>query len=826
MRKTLTHINIIALFLFLSSSLIAQPGQRGSRNGQSGELFKIVGKVSDQSGENQLEYATVTLLKANDSSAVTGAVTDTQGAFELKAPAGDYILKVGFLGFQSQMIDGIALNKDNPVFELPNIRLESQETTLDEVEIRAEKSRMEFALDKKIFNVGADLANNGGNVSDLLDNIPSVTVDIEGEVSLRGNSGVRILINGKPSSFNNADGLKQLPANLIDKVEIITNPSARYEAEGSAGIINIVLKKEQRKGWNGTFDLSTGYPHRHNASVSLNHRREKINFFASAGARYRWTPRNSFEHREVYYPDSTAILDQEGLFYRGGLSGNLRFGMDFNIDEKTTLTGSVRYRKGLDKNTGQIDYLRYDRFENLGLVDIRKTLEGEDDNSFDYSLNFERKFANKDQKLTADIIYSSGGETESMDAETSFLNGEYEPLGLRSLQQRINNTELERELTLQANYEHPIGEDGKFEAGYRTGLRTIGNDYLVEEYNYELDSWGTLENLSNDFSYEEAIHALYSTFGNKISKFSYQIGLRGEYTQINTLLKNTNERNDRNYLNVFPSLFLNYEINPGNALQWNYSRRIRRPRFWDLNPFFTYANPLSIRSGNPDLDPEFAHSLELSHIKYWKKGSLSSSIYYRHTDGVISRINRLTSEGVNLMKPENLNTRDDVGAELSLNYNPFEWWDVTWSANFFRGVINAENAGFTGTTKFLSYTSRLNSRFSLANDLDIQIMVNYRGPEANPQGRRQAILFTDLGINKDILKKKATISLRITDIFNTTWYRNETFGEDFYIFSEGQWRSRRQASVSFSYRLNQNKRQGRKGGRGEGFEGGDDMDGM
>jgi ferric enterobactin receptor len=815
MIKYYIQLSAIISFLFFSSSVIAQQGTRGG-------VFKISGKVADQTGENPLEFATVTLLLAQDSSAISGAVTNAEGNFTLKAKAGEYILKTGFLGFESQLISGIVVNADNPLFEIPTIFLKPQETTLDEVEIQAEKSMMEFSLDKKIFNVGADLANNGGNASDLLDNIPSVAVDIEGEVSLRGNNGVRVLINGKPSGFNNADGLQQLPANLIEKVEIITNPSAKYEAEGSAGIINIVLKKERRKGWNGTFDISGGYPHRHNANISLNHRRERVNIFASAGLRYRWTPRVSYEHREIYREDSTEIIDQEGLFYRGGLSGNFRFGIDINLSEYSTLTGSVRYRKGLDRNQGQLDYLYFDRFEQLAFVDARRTLEGEDDNSLDYSLNYEKKFAQKGRKFTADIIYTSGAETESMDAEEEELNADYVPLGTRNLQQRINNSEVERELTLQANYEHPIGKDGKFEAGYRTGLRTIGNDYLVEEYDYEGGAWGTLANLSNDFSYDEGIHAVFTTYGNKMNKFSYQVGLRGEYTEIRTLLKNTNESNDRTYANLFPSLFLNYEINPGNALQWNYSRRIRRPRFWDLNPFFTYANPLSIRSGNPNLDPEFAHSFELSHIKYWKKGSLSSSIYYRHTEGVITRINRLSPEGISLRMPENLNTRDDIGSEFNLNYNPFKWWDINWTANLFYGRINAENAGFAGLTQFFAYTSRINSRFSLKNDLDIQLMVNYRGPQGTPQGSRKAILFTDLGINKDVLNKKATVSFRITDIFNTAWYRSETFGDDFYIFSEGQWRARRQMSLAFSYRLNQKKRQGR-GGRDRDFGGEDGM---
>ena len=670
---------------------------------------------------------------------------------------------------------------------------------------------------KKIFNVGQDLANTGGNAADVLDNIPSVTVDIEGEVSLRGKQGVRILINGKPSSFtsmNSADALQQLSANMIEKVEVITNPSSRYEAEGSAGIINIVLRKEKKQGWNGTFNLTGGIPHSHNAAVNINHRREKLNLFAGLGARYRWSPRTSFEHRETWDNDTLNILDQNSLHYRGGLSGNARLGADYSINKYNTLSASIQYRQGLDKNEGTIDYLSYNYLEELTALDVRDTREDEDEFSLDYNLGYEKRFARKGQKFTADIIYSSGDELESMNAIQQAFDANSIPVGSPDLRQRINNREKESELTLKADYVHPFGEEGKFEAGYRSSIRTIENKYKVEEFNYETDVWDILDNVSNDFQYDEEIHAAYAIFGNKVNKFSYQGGLRAEYTHVQTLLRTTRENNDKKYANLFPSLFLNYELNPGDALQLSYSRRLRRPRFWDLNPFFTFANPLSIRSGNPDLDPEFSHSFDLGHIKYWDKATLSSSIYYRHTDGEILRISTL-EDGVNRSMPMNAASRDDLGIEFSLNYSPAKWIDFTLSSNVYKGKINGENLGFDRQTDFFSFTSRLNTKMSFAKDFDVQLMMNYRGAEDSPQGRRQGMLFTDIGLNKDILNKKATIGFRMRDIFNTQKFKYEVYGDDFYIYREGQWRARRQMYFSFSYRLNQKKRPERNRGRGD-----------
>ncbi|MEZ4828649.1 MAG: outer membrane beta-barrel family protein [Bacteroidia bacterium] len=814
------------IFIFLSFILSYTSGVLAQqRAGTSRNLFTIEGEVLNQEGETPLEFASVALLRKADSTGVAGTVTDAGGKFLIEAATGVYILRINFLGFETQYVSDISLNDANPKVQLPPVRLSSKTTTLDAVEISAEKSKMEFALDKKIFNVGKDLSNNGGSASDLLDNIPSVTVDIEGQVSLRGSSGVRILINGKPSGFtsiNSADALKQLPANMIEKVEIITNPSARYEAEGSVGIINIVLKNERKQGLNGSFELGAGWPHQHNATVNLNYRKEKFSLFANTGVRYRWTPRFSNENRQIFNEDTTYYQDQIDNAYRGGLSGNIRFGGEYHPDKFTTITGSMLYRKSLDRNEGSIRYLNYDFQKMLTGILLRKNVEDENDLSMDYSFNYERSFEQKDRKLTADVIYSNGGETEDMDAVNESYNEYNELLGIPDILQRIRNSENQNELTVKVDYIHPIGKEGKFETGYRTGIRNIDNTYKVEEYNNELDQWYILENISNDFSYDEDIHALYAIYGDKRGKFNYQLGLRGEMTNISTVLYTTNERNDRSYKNLFPSVFLNYEINPGNALQVSYSRRLRRPNFWDLNPFFTYANPQSIRSGNPNLNPEFAHSLEAGHIKYWENASLSSSIYYRHTDGVFSHISTVTDEGVSISRPENLNTRDDIGLEFSLNVSPVKKWDITWSGNLFRGILNAENLGFVSQTNFFSYTSRLNSKISLPRNFDVQVMVNYRGPERTPQGKRFQTLYTDLGLSKDILKQKATVSFRMTDIFNTSWFRFESSGENFYIYREGQWRVRRQAFLSFSYRLNQQKKPQRQQRDAGGFGGDED----
>ena len=810
-------IRIVSAYFFLILFSFSIAWAQGRRTGGAQQEVAISGKVIDASSNQALEYATIALLKSIDSTLVTGSVSDAKGAFKLGAAPGKYLLKVQFMGYQTQFKENLVLKAEQAFVNLGTIALSPGAiTTLDEVEIRAEKSRMEFSLDKKVFNVGKDLATIGGSAADLLDNIPSLTVDIEGNVSLRGNSGVRLLINGKPSGLTGTDALQQLQSNMIDRIEIITNPSARYEAEGTAGIINIILKKDRRKGWNGSVDLTGGIPHSHNAALNLNHRREKLNFFGSLGARYRKSPRQSFEHREIRQNGVLSILDQNSNSTRGGISGNFRLGADYFFDQNNILTGSLVYRLSDDLNTGEIEFLSFDDLYTLNAVSLRNTEEEEDEESLDYNLSYERKFARKGQKFTMDLVFTTEEESESMDAIEQAFDANYFPLSAPDLQQRINNSENVTEWVLKSDYVHPVGKDGKFEAGYRGSIRDITNTYLVEELNTETQVWENLTNISNDFAYEEDIHAAYLIYGNKLGKFSYQGGIRAELTHIYTELKQTQERNDRNFTNLFPSVYLNYELEAGNALQVNYSRRVRRPRFWDLNPFFSFNNPLSIRSGNPNLNPEFTHSMEVGHVKYWEKASLSSSIYYRHTDDVITRISRVDENGVNTSMPENLATRKDLGAEFALTVEPVKWWDFTLSANVYSGSINGENLGFARQTDFFSYTSRLNSKINIKNVFDVQLMVNYRGAENTPQGQRKSILYTDLGLSKDVMSKKGTFTFRVRDIFNTAWYRYETSGEGanpgdtFFIFREGQWRSRRQVYVGFSYRINQEKRRKRQ----------------
>lgn len=814
--KTLLFTTVLTMLsLVLITPLPAQPAFRD---------VTLTGKVVDVDTRLPLEFAAVSLFEQADSSLANGIITDAAGLFSLEAAPGLYFLKIEFLGYQSRILPDIELSGEEKVVDLGVINIEPQATLLGEVVVEAEASQVQMALDKKIYNVSKDLNAMGGTAQDILDNVPSVQVDVEGNVSLRGSNNVRILIDGKPSGLigiSGTGGLRQLQANLIDRVEVITNPSARYEAEGMAGIINIVLKKERQQGVNGSFDLTTGYPHNHMTAFNLNYRTDKLNLFANSGLSYRRFPSEGSLYQEVYRGDTTLLTRQFEDGERGGWGGNLRLGADYFINPRNILTTAFTYRKGKENNEERIEYRDYlFSLDNPTGISVRSDEETEKENNIEYALTYRRNFDREGQELVADLRYQDNSENENSDLREQFFNPGWIPSGQADLLQRSRNKEGERMLIGQIDYVHPIGEEGKFEAGWRSSIRRIRNDFLVEEW--ADDGWLPLPGLSNDFRYDEDIHAAYLIYGNKHGRFSYQLGLRPELSLVTTELLQTGEVNDRRYLNLFPSTHVTYDLPADNAVQISYSRRLRRPRFHDLNPFFSFSDNRNFFAGNPDLDPEFTHSIEVGHLKYWEQASLSSAVYFRHTDGEIERIRRIQQDGTFLTRPENLATEDAFGIDINASFNPYRWWKLDGNANFFRSITNGDNVETDLYRDTYSWFARATSRFSIGKKLDTQLRFHYRAPQETTQGTRKSMSSVDLAASLDVLQQHGTLTLSIRDLFNTRRYRFTTEGENFY--SEGRFQRRgTMVTLSLNYRLNQTKQNRRNGNREERMDMEEDM---
>ncbi len=801
----------ILLFIFLG---VLEVSAQGSGNGV------VKGRILDSLSSAPVSFATIRIFKTSDGKLINGDISHDAGDFSIEIPFGLYYAEIDFMGYESRKIKNIELSGENPTKDLGTIPLVTSVSTLDEVVVQADKSTMELSLDKKVFNVGKDLANAGGSANDILMNIPSVSVDPEGAVKLRGSDNVRILIDGKPSglvSFKGGSGLQQLQASMIERVEVITNPSARYEAEGMAGIINIVLKKERNQGFNGSFEAITGHPTNFGGAANLNYRHKKINFFINYSIAYREQPGVGRLYQETYDMDTTVNGSDEQV-YRGdttfllrqntrgrinGFNTNIRGGLDYYFDEKNILTVSYLYRRSAVTRVTNIRYEDYlFDLSNMSSFTTRRQDEDEVEPNSEYSLIYKKSYKQKGHELTGEIKYLDNWES----SQQLFTQNSFQSDGTpeRSTLEKSFNDEFEKQWLFQVDYVKPIGKEGKFETGVRASFRDMVNDYVVVRQTDE-GEYEPLPGLDNVFLYDENIQAVYGILGNKTNKISYQAGIRAEWTDVKTTLKETpNGVNPRKYANLFPSAHLTLDLPKDNALQVSYSRRVRRPFYNDLSPFMTFSDSRNFFSGNPDLNPEFSNVFEIGHIKYFEKGSFSSSVYYRDSRDKIDRIRTVDEKGNSVTVTKNLLSEKATGVEFTSAYNPVTWWKLDFNFNFFHADIDGSNIEESYKTTAYSWFARQTSRFTLPNNFDIQIRGNYEAPQNTAQGKRKALYYADLSMSKDVMKGRGTINFSVLDVFNTRRIRSVSEGMNFYTDSDFQAR-RRQFNLTFNYRIKQSK---------------------
>jgi len=784
---------ILSLPLFCLSPSQAQ--QRG----------KIKGMVQDLASREPLPFATVSVYSLKDS-LVGGGITDEKGRYEIDLPLGTFYALMEFMGYEAAKSEPFSLSKMSLLLELPLQSLQTQAADLDEVLVQGDKTLMELSLDKRIFNVGKDLANAGGNASDILMNLPSVARDPEGNVRLRGSANVRILIDGKPSglvSFKGSSGLRQLPANLVERVEVITNPSARYEAEGMAGVINIILKKDNKQGFNGSGEVVTGYPLNLGITANVNYRKNRINWFINYGIAHRKSPGRGNLSQEVYNENgTTSLLQQSVTSTVTSLNNSLRGGLDYFFSEQSILTASYVWRRSDAHRITDIRYQDYlNTYENYLGYALRRQDETEDEPNKEAIINFKKKFAQQGHELNASFTYLNYWER----SDQLFTENAFDPMGQTrpkgSLIQTSLNDEYENQFLLQVDYTQPFATKGKIETGIRTSFREMENDYLVQE-KQESGIFETIDGLDNVFLYDENILAIYGIVGNERAKWSYQAGLRAEYTDIETRLVATKESNPRSYTNLFPSGHINYKANEKNAFQLSYSRRIRRPVYNDLSPYVTFSDQRNFFSGNPNLDPEFTDSYEFGHILYGEKSTLFSTLYYRSTQDKIQRIRTVGDNGFSVTAPYNLIGEDSYGLEFSGDYVAKSWWKLDFNANFFYATVDGSNLNqnFQATTTSMLF--RQSSRFTLPKGWDLQVRGNYEARRKTAQGVQKGIFFLDLSSSKKILNQRGTLILNVADALNSRINRYITEGANFFTEGESQM-VLRQTNLTFTYRIKQ-----------------------
>ncbi|MBF4518160.1 TonB-dependent receptor [Flavobacterium sp. ANB] len=813
---------VLLVLLFTSFYNYAQQAPAGNK-------VKVTGKVFEKVSKQPLEYATISITAPNDTKVIAGGITNPKGEFEVAVAPGTYDIKIEFISFKPTEIKQKSI-QDNT--DLGAINLSEDAAQLNEVVVRAEKSTVEIKLDKKVYNVGQDMMVKGGTVSDVLDNVPSVSVDSEGNVSLRGSDNIRILIDGRPSNaINVAEALRQLPADAIDKVEVITNPSARYDAEGGSGLINIILKKGKNQGLNGTFIASTGLPETYGLSANLNYKTEKLNYFTTAGYNYRTNEGGGQTNTEYLNADGTpkSYLDEDRDTKRTSEGFNGRGGVEWTITPTTFWTNAINYQKNSGDTRDLINYNNFDAAHAFTGTSFRLNNGDTGSENVEYTSNLIKNFNDKGHKLTADLSIS-----RNTDDSNSIITAS------PNFNTTLNN-QVQKQVLLQADYVLPLGKSSQFEAGYKGSFGDLNNKYFVT------DDQGLQDpNLSNTLEYKENINAIYTQYGFKVNKFSYLFGLRWEDTNIQVNLLDTNNFNTKKYNNLFPSAFISYEISDQSNFTASYSKRLTRPRGRFMNPAVNYSSNVNIFQGNPDLDPSLTDKYDIGYIKRWDKVTFTTSAYFEDTKDVFSFVRTPNGQEVNgipviLSRPINLGKEQKYGFEFTLNYTPFKWWRLNSNFNLYNVKTTGKNT-YTDTNDNLvvqnldnqanTWFARASSKVTLPYKIDWQLSGTYNGEQKTAQGKNLDQFSMNTSLSKDVMKDKGTIAFNISDIFNSrimrsyTYLQNATTLESQTSYGEMQFR-KRQFNLSFTYRFNKAKSEREKTPKndGNGNDGGGDFPG-
>ena len=766
------------LFILISSNFLFAQNQK----------IEITGTVLDKNSQNPVEFATVMIGDNKTKTAITGVTTELDGEFKVETNATDFYIEISFIGFENKTITEFSIK--NGKVSLGQIYMSENNQELEEVVVRAEKSTTEFRIDKRVFNVGKDLSSTGASALEVLNNVPSVNVDIEGAVSLRGSSGVQILINGKPSVLASEQGnaLGTITADMIDKIEVITNPSAKYDAEGTSGIINIVIKKEERKGINGSVSINTGFPQNHSIGLSLNRRTEKFNLFSQVGVGYREMPNDSENINRDLVNGKTVYSN--GTEHRNEKFYNLILGTDYHINKNNVLTLSGSFAYEVEEQPSLINFKLEDAAGDI--INEWSRTETTEANNPKYRYELQYKSNLKGHKDHA-LLISGLGNFFGKDQSSKFFNNETVGSEAFADQQTATNFK-EGKYTFSLDYTKPFSDKITLETGAQYVINNVSNDFEVR--NLINDEWIADASLTNLFEYDQKVLGVYGTGAYEGDKWGVKLGLRMENTDLKTLLVNTNQDNEINFTNFFPTLHTSYKLTEAFSIQGGYSRRIFRPRLWDLNPFFNIRNTFSIRTGNPDLLPEFTDSYEVSSIYIAGKTTFSASVYHRYTTDVVERVSTFENN-VNTTMPMNIGTNRSTGLEINVKYSASKKlsFNGDFNYNYFnrQGELEATSFDFNANR----WSSKITSKIKFPAGIDFEITGQYRSKYQTVQSVVSGNLFADIGLRKKIMKGKGVLNFSVRDLIASRIRESETSQDDFYAYSFRQ--RGRFITLGFSY---------------------------
>ena len=750
----------------------------------------ISGKVVDNTSKKAVPYANINIKK--DNKIITGGMSSDNGSFTIKdIPLDSYTVIVQFIGYKNYT-QKITLTAEDKTINLNSIFLEEAANQLEDVEIVKEKSTFEQKIDRKVINVGKDLISAGATAGEIMNNIPSVSVDPQtNAISLRGNENVRVLIDGKPSNIDVAQLLKQIPSSSIKQIELITNPSAKYNPEGMSGIINIILNKNANKGFNGSINngVTFGKTPKANSSLDMNYRVGKVNVYGNYGFNHGFqTNKGNINSMQ---PGAEKIVDMN--FRNKNTSHLYKVGLDYYLNDFNTVSFYTSQNKFFSSgnSTTNVNYL------DNSLNDItQNNTSKSDNNSGTYNLDFKHKFKKEGENIELEANYNNNSSNENSNFVTEVLPTSYSELN--SITNKSNNTKI------NLDYSNPFKDNSKLEMGLETRIENTENNF---DKNIAYFS---------DFRYERKIHSAYTTYGKQWDKWGFQVGTRFENYTANALFHAVDSQDENSNGNtteiltktfndqintLYPSGYLSYKISDKNSINFNYSRRVDRPSIGQVNPIREWSTPTVKSVGNPYLKPQFTNSFEINYTRKTKIGSISTVVFYRIINQEITLYVSIdpNNSAVNIMSYDNFKDNKSYGAEISGNLDFTKWWSANVGTDVYFKTIRGTVASSFVERKANIFNARINNTFKANKNLRFQLFGMYRGAEQGLQFLRKPMYRMDLGTSYNILKGQGTLSARVGDVFNTMKF---SFDGDLPYAQQGSfnWESRT-VYLGFNYRF-------------------------
>jgi outer membrane receptor protein involved in Fe transport len=791
---------VIAFMLLVTTFSFAQRPTQEPAEGNSGT---ISGTIVDEDTKTPLGYVNVVLKSVQDSTIVNGTLSNEKGKFTIVGvKPGKYYLSLLFIGYKDKIIDNIKISPDNLNINLKVIPVKQTPIEMEGVEVSTDRPVITYQIDKKVVDVSKQFSSASGTAIDVLENIPSVSVDADGNVSLRGSGNFTVLIDGRPTILDANDALKQIPASSIENIELITNPSAKFDPEGIAGIINVILKKQNRDGMSGMVNLNAGLNNKYGGDVLFSRRSGKFNTILGTEYNKRSFSGDMENERRTYYDSSTYYIKSNGSHENESSRIGLRAGIEYELTKNDLLSLSSRYGKFNMNGGSEFDYDEWSSTDEQHTLYISKGNSEHGGNYLSANLDHTHNFKQKGHTLISQASYSQRQMDDESVTELFDLNN------IITEGDKSSESGPSKSLRIKSDYTFPMTDKRQIEAGLQIKMDREESNNENFKYDIITEEYVQDDLISHNAKYTDDIHAIYGLFSDEFGKFGYKAGMRGEYTYriIDLVGENQTFKIDR--FDYFPSLHLSYQVNDKHQFMTSYARRIDRPHGWDLEPFQTWMDAYNVRVGNPDLKPEYIDSYELGYNTNWGSNLFSIETYYRVTSNVIDRVQSVYDTNVTLHTVANIGSQYDMGAEVTLNLKLFDWWNI----NLMNYLYNSELAlnsviDSTNRSKF-SWNVRFNNDFKLTKSTKLQFNLMYNSPRVTSQGTDKGSLMSNTALKQELFDKKLSLTLQVRDLFGSTSWESTSETSEFYSYQKFT-RESPIVMLSMSYNIN-NFKQDRK----------------